>query len=243
MTQLVGKLFEERLRSQGIELTPMQMEQFAIYYKELVAWNEKMNLTGITEQDQVYNKHFYDSLSLAFFLPIQEVKTMADIGAGAGFPSIPLKIAFPHLQVTIIDSLKKRITFLEHLARELTLTGATFIHGRAEEWGRKSGYRDQYDLVTARAVARLNVLNEFCLPFVRKGGWFAAMKGADPKEEVDEARFSMTQLKAKLDQVHRFELPVEQAERHIIILQKTEGTPAKYPRAAGTPLKKPLIAP
>ncbi|MFD0871811.1 MULTISPECIES: 16S rRNA (guanine(527)-N(7))-methyltransferase RsmG [Paenibacillus] len=240
-SESVAASFAGRLKQEGIELIPVQLEQFATYYRELVTWNEKMNLTGITEEEQVYIKHFYDSLSLSFFLDLQEIRTLADIGSGAGFPSIPLKIAFPHLRVTIIDSLKKRIGFLEHLVQQLSLSEVELIHGRAEDWGRQSGYRDHFDMVTARAVARQSVLNEFCLPFVRKGGWFAAMKGTNPHEEVEESSFSMIELKAKLVQIYRMELPIEQAERHIVVLQKTGETPRKYPRPAGTPLKKPLV--
>lgn len=234
------ELFVRLLKERGLQLSDRQWEQFQRYYLELVEWNEKMNLTGITEREQVYIKHFYDSLSLSFFVPLQEKETLADIGSGAGFPSIPLKIMFPHLQVTIIDSLQKRISFLTHLVQSLGLEGVQCVHGRAEDLGRDPQYRDQFDLVTARAVARLNVLNEFCLPFVRKGGKFVAMKGSDPGEELQEAVASMKLLKAKRLAVHSMELPVEQSARHLIILSKTEATPGKYPRKAGVPLKNPL---
>lgn len=240
MTDSIANHFADLLKGEGVELNSTQIDQFAIYYRELVEWNNKMNLTGITEREQVYLKHFYDSVSLSFFIDLTKVRTLADIGSGAGFPGVPLLIAFPHLKLTIIDSLNKRIGFLKHLADKLSLE-VECIHGRAEELGKKPQFRDQFDLVTARAVARLSVLNEFCLPFVKASGMFVAMKGSDPQDEIHEASYSMKELKAKLLQVHRFELSGEQAERHLIILQKTARTPEKYPRSPGIPLKKPLI--
>ncbi|AIQ66201.1 16S rRNA methyltransferase [Paenibacillus stellifer] len=217
------------------------IDQFETYYRELVSWNEKMNLTGITDRDQVYTKHFFDSLSLAFFVNLEKVESLADIGSGAGFPGIPLKIAFPHLQLTIVDSLSKRISFLQHVCDELGLKGVTLVHGRAEDIGRLPAHRDHYDLVTARAVARMALLNEFCLPFARKGGEFAAMKGSDPIEEVAEASFSLKELRAELVKVESFKLPVEESDRHIVLIRKNGATPAKYPRKAGLPAKQPLL--
>lgn len=240
MDQIQQQL-QERLAKHQIELSEKQLEQFEIYFKELVSWNEKMNLTGITEREQVYTKHFYDSVSLAFYVGMNEVSSMADIGSGAGFPGIPLKICFPHLKLTIIDSLNKRINFLKHIVDSLGLEGVELIHGRAEELGRRAGYRDHYDLVTARAVARLAVLNEFCLPFVRKEGLFVAMKGSDPSEELAEAGYSLKELKGKHIATHAFQLPVEESARHMIVIQKTANTPKMYPRKPGTPLKTPLI--
>lgn len=233
--------FTQLLQNEGITLQPSQLEQFEIYFKELVSWNEKMNLTGITERDQVYTKHFYDSISLAFHLNINDIQSLADIGSGAGFPGIPLKICFPHLKLTIVDSLSKRISFLQHVSNELKLTGVELIHGRAEDVARQSAHRDTYDLVTARAVARLSLLNEFCLPFARKDGLFAAMKGSDPSEELAEAKFSLKELRGRLEKVESFSLPVEESARHIILIKKTGVTPAKYPRKAGIPAKSPLI--
>jgi 16S rRNA (guanine527-N7)-methyltransferase len=233
--------FQNLLESKGLVLNDIQWEQFNIYHRELVEWNEKMNLTAITELEQVFIKHFYDSLSLSFFINVREVVKIADIGSGAGFPSIPLKIMFPHLKVTIIDSLNKRIQFLNHLVSSLGVSQVDCIHARAEDAGRDQKYRDHFDLVTARAVARLSVLNEFCLPFVKKGGMFAAMKGANGGEEVDEASYSINALNGKLKEIHSFSLPVEEAERNIIIISKTGTTPKTYPRKAGIPLKNPLV--
>lgn len=232
--------FAQRLQKHGIQLSH-QIEQFESYYQELVSWNEKMNLTGITERDQVYTKHFYDSLSVAFFMDMNRVQSLADIGSGAGFPGIPLKIVFPHLKLTIVDSLSKRISFLQHVCNELKLEGVELIHGRAEDVARLPRHRDQYDVVTARAVARMALLNEFCLPFVRKDGMFTAMKGSDPTEELTEAKLSLKELRAELVKVEPFKLPVEDSDRHIVMIRKVGGTPAKYPRKAGIPAKNPLI--
>lgn len=237
----IEQTFQELLTERGLQLTERQLSQFSIYYRELVSWNEKMNLTGITEREQVYIKHFYDSASLSFYVPVESGMKVADIGSGAGFPSIPLKILFPDIRVTIIDSLNKRIQFLTHLCSELELDGVDCVHGRAEDMGWKSEYRDQFDLVTARAVARMNVLNEFCLPFVRNKGLFAAMKGSDPTDELREAGRSLKELKAELQAVNHMTLPVEQSERHIILIRKLGATPSKYPRKPGVPLKTPLV--
>nr|WP_139990847.1 16S rRNA (guanine(527)-N(7))-methyltransferase RsmG [Paenibacillus paridis] len=233
--------FTKKMEESGIPLSPVQLEQFEQYYRLLVEWNEKMNLTGITERDAVYEKHFYDSVSLSFYTDLKSVRKLADIGSGAGFPSIPLKICFPHLQVMIVDSLNKRIQFLTHLTEQLGLDQVSCLHGRAEDLAQLPQHRDRYDLVTARAVARLNVLNEFCLPFVRKGGLFAAMKGSQSDEEVKEASFSLRELRGKIKSQHQLSLPNEQSERHIVLIEKFEATPRKYPRKAGTPLKQPLV--
>lgn len=234
-------IFIQSLAKHGIELTDLQLEQFATYYEALIEWNEKVNLTAITERDQVYIKHFYDSLSVAFFVSLESVQTIADIGAGAGFPSIPLKIVYPHLSLTIIDSLNKRIHFLNHIVEKLQLTDVNCLHSRAEDAARLPHLRDHFDLVTARAVARLNVLNELCLPFVKEQGRFVAMKGFDAEQELLEAKRSMKLLNAKLEDRHAFELPLEESSRQIIVLTKMAKTPHKYPRKAGTPSKSPLI--
>jgi 16S rRNA (guanine527-N7)-methyltransferase len=233
--------FSDLLMAQGITLSSYQLKQFSDYYQQLIIWNEKMNLTGITEREQVYIKHFYDSVSLSFYVSLKSVQTLADIGSGAGFPSIPLKIVFPHLKITIIDSLNKRIQFLDHIVNFLHLDNVLSVHGRAEDLARNDKYRDQFDLVTARAVAKLNVLNELCLPFVNKSGFFVAMKGSDPSEELNEAKYSLKQLKANFLKSFSFELPIEFAKRHLILIQKNDVTPKLYPRKAGIPSKEPLL--
>lgn len=232
--------FDQLLKAQGISLSPDQFKQFSDYYNQLIIWNEKMNLTGITEREEVYLKHFYDSLSLSFFVPLDSISTLADIGSGAGFPSIPLKIVYPHLKITIVDSLNKRIHFLEHLVSVLQMSNVSCVHGRAEDLARNVKYREQFDIVTARAVARLNVLNELCIPFVINSGQFIAMKGSDPTDELKEAEYSLKQLKAKFIKIHSFILPIEQASRHIILIKKYAATPKQYPRKAGIPSKEPL---
>lgn len=235
------QLFTEQLSALGISLFEKQLDQFETYYSLLVEWNEKMNLTGITERGAVYEKHFYDSLTLANVVDFLEVTSVADIGSGAGFPSIPVAIAFPHLRVTIVDSLAKRIRFLEEVASQLGLTKVNPIHGRAEDVARLNVHRDQYDIVTARAVARLAVLNEFCLPFVRVGGTFVAMKGTDLSGEIADSKYSIDKLNGKLVRVEQMRLPSEGSERHLVIIEKTNATPAVYPRKAGVPLKSPLV--
>lgn len=228
------------LREKGIDLTDDQVKQFQIYFKELVEWNEKMNLTAITDEPSVYLKHFYDSISASFYVDFTKYETICDVGAGAGFPSIPLKICFPHLQVTIVDSLNKRITFLTHLAEQLQLDHVQFVHARAEEFGQNPTYREQYDLVTARAVARLSVLSELCIPLVKKGGSFVAMKGAAAQDELIDAKRPLTVLGAKLKEEHNFLLPVENSERNIYLFSKVKSTPKKYPRKPGVPNKTPI---
>lgn len=234
--------FQSELAKHNIELSQKQLDQFEKYYQLLVEWNEKINLTAITDKEEVYLKHFFDSISAAFYYPFHQHSSLSicDVGAGAGFPSIPLKIVFPHLQVTIVDSLKKRITFLEELAQELQLENVQFFHDRAETFGQNKQFREQYDLVTARAVARLSVLSEFCLPLVKMNGDFLALKGANGQEELNEGKKAIQILGGKVEKIHEFLLPVENSARTIIQVKKVKGTPKKYPRKPGTPLKTPL---
>jgi 16S rRNA (guanine527-N7)-methyltransferase len=234
------ELFIKMLEEKGIVLSPQQIHQYEQYFQLLVEWNEKMNLTAITEREDVYLKHFYDSVSAAFYYDFSKPLSLCDVGAGAGFPSIPIKIAFPQLQVTIVDSLNKRITFLENLASVLQLEGVSFIHDRAETFGQNKEYREKYDLVTARAVARLSVLSELCLPLVKVGGTFVAMKAAHAKEELETGKKAITTLGGSLKETHSFILPVEESERNIIIVEKIKSTPKRYPRKPGTPNKTPI---
>lgn len=232
--------FIEALRAKGIDLSERQIEQFRTYFTELVEWNEKMNLTAITDEPSVYLKHFYDSISAAFYVDFSKEMTVCDVGAGAGFPSIPLKICYPHIELTIVDSLNKRITFLNHLADELQLENVHFVHARAEEFGKNKAYREQFDLVTARAVARLSVLSELCVPLVKKGGQFVAMKGAAGPEELVDAKSALNILGVELVEQFDFELPEEDSERTLYVFNKVKTTPKKYPRKPGTPNKSPL---
>ncbi|GIN21949.1 MAG TPA: 16S rRNA (guanine(527)-N(7))-methyltransferase RsmG [Bacillus bacterium] len=232
--------FTEQLKNKGIELSARQLEQFELYYKLLVEWNEKMNLTAITDRDEVYLKHFYDSVTTAFFLDLHHPLSVCDVGAGAGFPSIPLKICFPEIKVAIVDSLKKRITFLNELAKELELEDTFFYHDRAETFAKKEEFREQFDIVTARAVARMSILTELCLPLVKQGGLFVSLKAANAKEELAASKKAITLLGGKLADVHSFQLPIEESERNIVIVEKVKKTPNKYPRKPGTPNKMPL---
>lgn len=232
--------FVEALKEQGIELTIQQLEQFDKYFHMLVEWNEKMNLTAITDKPSVYLKHFYDSISAAFYVDMTGKKSICDVGAGAGFPSIPLKICFPDLSVTIVDSLNKRISFLNELASELQLNSVNFVHSRAEDFGQHPKYREQFDIVTARAVARLSVLSELCIPLAKEGGVFMSMKGAAAEEEYKDAKKAITVLGAELVEEFSFSLPMEESERTIFLFNKIKKTPKKYPRKPGIPNKTPI---
>ncbi|MBM6616930.1 16S rRNA (guanine(527)-N(7))-methyltransferase RsmG [Bacillus suaedaesalsae] len=232
--------FVTLLKEKGISLSPVQIEQFERYFQVLVEWNDKMNLTAITEKEEVYLKHFYDSISAAFYTDFNQEIKVCDVGAGAGFPSIPLKICFPSIHVTIVDSLQKRISFLNHLAKELNLSNVTFYHDRAETFGQKTEFRESFDLVTARAVARLSVLSELCIPLVKVNGQFVAMKGASAKEELEEGRKALKVLGGELKEEHQFQLPTEESNRSIFIIKKTQKTPKRYPRKPGTPNKTPI---
>nr|WP_106782055.1 16S rRNA (guanine(527)-N(7))-methyltransferase RsmG [Lysinibacillus timonensis] len=232
--------FIEVLREKGIELSKEQIEQFKKYFELLVEWNEKMNLTAITDLEGVYLKHFYDSISASFYFDFSKVTTICDVGAGAGFPSLPIKICFPHLQVTIVDSLNKRISFLNHLSEQLNLDHVEFVHARAEEFGQNPMYRENFDVVTARAVARLSVLSEFCLPLVKKNGYFVALKAAAGPEELKDAKKAIITLGGSLQNEFKYLLPIEESERTIYIFDKIKGTPKKYPRKPGVPNKSPI---
>jgi len=232
--------FTANLQEKGIALSEKQLDQFETYFTTLVEWNEKMNLTAITEKTDVYLKHFYDSITASFFFDFSKPFHLCDVGAGAGFPSIPLKIVFPHIEVTIVDSLNKRISFLNHLANVLNLENIHFVHDRAETFGVNPAYRESFDVVTARAVARMSVLSEFCLPLAKVGGHFLAMKALHAKEELDTAQKAISTLGGKLEKVHTFTLPMEDSERSILIIKKEKQTPKKYPRKPGTPGKSPI---
>ncbi|MFE8704080.1 16S rRNA (guanine(527)-N(7))-methyltransferase RsmG [Cytobacillus sp. FJAT-54145] len=232
--------FSSMLEEKGIRLSQQQLDQYETYYRTLVEWNEKMNLTAITEKPEVYLKHFFDSISAAFYFDFTGSLHICDVGAGAGFPSIPIKIAFPNLHITIVDSLNKRIQFLEHLAKELKLEHVRFVHDRAETFGQNPEHRESYDVVTARAVARLSVLSELCLPLVKVGGTFIAMKAASANEEVGAGKKAVAILGGKIEETFSFTLPIEESERNILLIKKEKSTPKKYPRKPGTPNKTPI---
>ncbi|MQS76683.1 16S rRNA (guanine(527)-N(7))-methyltransferase RsmG [Companilactobacillus halodurans] len=235
--------FFEALSKQGIELSATQKEQFATYFHELVETNKVMNLTSITAEDQVYLKHFYDSIVLGFVDEklLHDELTLCDVGSGAGFPSLPLKIINPKLKITIVDSLNKRIKFLDGLVQKLHLDDVSLVHGRAEEVGKNPQFRESFDIVTARAVAAMNVLTEFCLPLVKIGGQFVAMKSEKAPEEVETAQYAIKTLGGEVKQQKSVELPNDAGIRNFIMVTKISKTPKKYPRKPGTPAKKPLV--
>ena len=232
--------FYQLLAQQGIELTDRQKDQFERYFELLVEWNEKINLTAITEKNEVYLKHFYDSIApvLQGLIDNQELKLL-DIGAGAGFPSLPMKIIYPQLDVTIIDSLNKRINFLKLLAEELKLDKVHFYHGRAEDLAQDKAFRAQFDLVTARAVARMQVLSELTIPYLKVGGKLLALKASNAPEELDEAKNALNLLFSKVQDNLSYALP-NGDPRFITVVDKKKETPNKYPRKAGMPNKRPL---
>ncbi|UOQ83794.1 16S rRNA (guanine(527)-N(7))-methyltransferase RsmG [Gracilibacillus salinarum] len=232
--------FQDHLHQHGIEITDKQLQQFERYFELLVEWNEKMNLTAITEKEEVYAKHFYDSVTAAFYFDFTNEFHLCDVGAGAGFPSLPLKILFPQINVTIVDSLKKRITFLNHLASELELEGVSFYHDRAELFGKNEKFRHKFDVVMARAVARTSVLSELCLPLLHTNGTFIALKGSQVEEELTEAEDAIELLGGKLRSIEHFALPENNGDRNIVIIDKKRKTPKKFPRKPGVPNKNPL---
>lgn len=228
------------LKDKDIHLEKKQIDQFYNYFQLLIEWNRKINLTAITEENEVYLKHFYDSITASFYFDFSGSLNMCDVGSGAGFPSIPLKICFPNIHVTIVDSLKKRISFLEKLIDKLKLKNVTLFHSRAEDFGKIKKHRESYDVVTARAVARMSVLSELCLPLVKKDGYFIAMKGASVEDELRNANKAINILGGKVKTIDTFSLPKEKSERSLIVIEKQKNTPNRYPRKAGMPNKSPI---
>ena len=233
-------LFQANLIEHGIELSEHQLAQFKLYYELLVEWNEKMNLTAITDQEEVYLKHFFDSLTASFHFDFSQPLTVCYVFSGSGFFFIILNIVYTHLQMTIVDSLKKRVTFLNHLADELNLTEIAFYHDRAENFGKNKKFRESFDAVLSRAVARSSVLSELCLPLVKVGGDLIMMKGANFQEEKKASEAAVEVLGGDWRNIHEFLLPIENSERNIAIIHKKRKTPAKYPRKAGLPNKEPI---
>ena len=232
--------FYNLLAEQNLPLSDQQKKQFERYFELLVEWNEKINLTAITDKEEVYLKHFYDSIApiLQGLIPNETIKLL-DIGAGAGFPSLPMKILYPQLNVTIIDSLNKRINFLQLLAQELDLDDVHFYHGRAEDLAQDKNFRAQYDFVTARAVARMQVLSELTIPYLKVGGKLLALKASNAPEELLEAKNALNLLFSKVEDNLNYALP-NGDPRYITVVEKKKETPNKYPRKAGMPNKRPL---
>lgn len=229
---MIKDLLQNYIKDYKITLTENQYEQFQKYFELLVEWNEKMNLTAITDESGVALKHFADSLSLLNFVDIPQNSTLADVGTGAGFPGVVLKIARPDIKLTLIDSLNKRLVFLGEVCAQLGIE-AELIHSRAEDGARDEKLRESFDFAVSRAVARMNVLSEYCLPYVKVGGAFCAMKGAQANEEFKESLNAINTLGGKLENKYFFELPENGGERAIAVVRKVKNTPQKYPRQSG----------
>lgn len=239
--------FEKDLGELDIILSDEQLGQFLTYYELLVEKNKVMNLTAITEFDEVLKKHFIDSLSLVKIFNLDEAVSVIDVGTGAGFPGIPLKIAFPDLKITLLDSLKKRVGFLQEVIETLRLKNIDVIHGRAEDFAKPGMLREAYDLCVSRAVANLSVLSEFCLPYVKIGGKFVSYKSEKVSAEREggqtetmRAEHAISILGGKLTEQKKFMLPSSDIYRNLILIEKCRPTPKQYPRKAGTASKKPL---
>lgn len=233
-------ILKEGCTQLGITLNNYQEQQFIKYYEYLIEKNKVMNLTGITEFNEVMVKHFLDSLSCVKAVDINCVKSIIDIGTGAGFPGIPLKIAFPHIQICLLDSLKKRVNFLEEVFSILNLTNIKAIHGRAEEYAKNKEYREKYNVCVSRAVSNLATLSEYCLPYIECGGYFISYKSGKIQDEINKSRKAVELLGGKINDVKYFTLPGSDIERSLVIINKIKPTPSRYPRKAGIPLKEPL---
>ncbi|MBQ1332169.1 MAG: 16S rRNA (guanine(527)-N(7))-methyltransferase RsmG [Lachnospiraceae bacterium] len=231
----------ERASEMGVTLSDRQLEQFLLYYDLLLRWNEKMNLTAITEWKDVLEKHFLDSLTLAISLPSHAAGLrMIDIGTGAGFPGVPLKIAFPEIEVTLADTLNKRVGFLNEVISMLELTGVSAVHSRAEDLAREPAYRMTYDLAVSRAVAALPVLLEYCTPFLKVGGEFVAYKTDSAYEEIDRSAHALEELSCSVSGISIPQIPGTDLSRVLIHVRRDQEVDSRYPRRAGMPEKKPL---
>lgn len=220
-------LFIEETKKLGIELTSQQLEKLNQFYELLISWNQKMNLTRIIEKEDVYLKHFYDSLTLSKVIDLKQDLTLCDVGSGAGFPGIVLKICFPNLKITLLDSLQKRVNYLNEIIKELDLKNIEAIHTRAEDYAKQN--HEKFDIVTARAVANLKILSELCIPMVKVNGLFIAMK-ANIEEEIENSTEILKKLDSKIEKIETFYLPIENSIRNIIMIQKQKPTNNLYPR-------------
>lgn len=232
--------FKKDLKQLNVTLSDFQVEQFMVYYEMLAEWNQVMNLTAITEYNAVLKKHFIDSLSLCKAYDTSKNISCIDVGTGAGFPGLALKIAYPKMKVTLLDSLQKRIQFLDAVIQKLELTGIETIHGRAEDYAKPGMLREKFDLSVSRAVANLSTLSEYCLPFVKKGGYFISYKSEKIAEEMEAAENAISVLGGEVKDQIEFMLPDSDIYRNLFVIIKKKDTPKKYPRKAGLPSKEPL---
>jgi len=234
------KLFlQEQFKKIGISLSELQVFQFLSYYELLIEKNKVMNLTAITEFEDVVQKHFIDS-ALLLSEETQSFHTVIDVGTGAGFPGIPLNILRPDLEVLLLDSLNKRVLFLKDVIKQLNLQNVTAIHARAEEAACDSKYREKFDFCVSRAVANLSSLSEYCLPFVKRGGYFVSYKSSSVEQECSDAKKAIYLLGGTMQDIRKVSIPDKDIERSLVFIKKERGTPAKYPRKAGIPAKNPL---
>ena len=236
----MNNVLTEKVKELSIVLNDKQIQQFEQYYNILVEWNKVMNLTAITEYEEVVEKHFLDSLTIVNAIHVEKIETLIDVGTGAGFPGIPLKIAFPHLKVTLLDSLNKRIKFLNEVIDLLELNDIKAIHGRAEDYAKQAEYREQYDICVSRAVANLATLSEYCLPYVKVDGLFVPYKSGEIDEELNSSEKAVSILGGKVEEVVKFQLPGTDIGRSFVKIHKIKETKKKYPRKAGMPTKEPL---
>jgi len=232
--------FENMLHYLNIDYTNDMLVQFDQYYDLLMEWNKVMNLTGITEYEEVITKHFIDSLSIVKAIDVNDISNVIDVGTGAGFPGIPIKIAFPHINITLLDSLNKRIKFLNDVIDGIGLKCITAIHGRAEEYAKKKEYRERYDLCVSRAVANLASLSEYCIPYVKIGGQFISYKSGLIDEELNLSKNAIRTLGGKINCIVKFNLPETDISRSLVIINKIKKTEYRYPRKSGLPTKEPL---
>lgn len=233
-------IMDNKTKKMSIQLNKEQSIQFQKYYELLIEWNKVMNLTAITEYEEVVDKHFIDSLSIEKAVDLNIIEKVIDVGTGAGFPGIPLKIVYPHLKITLLDSLNKRINFLNEVISKLKLENIEAIHGRAEDIAKDKKYREQYDISVSRAVANLSTLSEYSLPFVKVGGLFISYKAEKADEEIKKAEKAVSVLGGKIEKIIKFQLPETDIGRTLVKINKIKITAKKYPRKAGLPSKEPL---
>lgn len=233
-------LMKNACSSIDMEFTEEMYKKFIQYKEILKKWNEMINLTAITEDEEIIKKHFIDSIKIFSFDPLKDFKNIIDVGTGAGFPGLPMNILKPEMNVTLLDSLNKRINFLDSVINELNLKNCTTLHGRAEDFGQNKDYREKFDASVSRAVANLAVLSEYCLPFVKVGGYFIALKGPSVEEEIEEGKVAVRKLGGNIEDIIKIKIEESNLEHNIVIIRKNCNTSELYPRKAGTATKKPI---